>query len=406
MLRQFALAVVRAVSTMPRPLDATEPTGRSLCYRCMRPVAMCLCALVQPVRTKTKLVVLQHPKERRHPFGTARLLRLAMPDARIETVHGGFDEVLCHEIDVAEDAAVLYPHKDAVDLATMPRDQMPSTIVLLDGTWSHAKKLYQHNEWVQRLRHVRIDPPKPSNYRIRKEPQADFVSTVEALVYALSILEPENEEPQSLLSAFDRMIDRQIDVLDTVQKHGRQKRERNKEPRSLSPLLLRPDLVVCYAESALPGGDPSGVRELVQWSAVRLSDGALFDELVRPVGAWPSQDRLVHMGFAQEDLERASPLVQVRERFDAFAGESAPVCSWSKATIDWAADMLGSRARFALKVDYSNLRNRRASYCESMMEREGLAQRAVAARGRAGGRLGNAMAVAEWMREQRRLIEG
>jgi hypothetical protein len=259
---------------------------------------------------------------------------------------------------------------------------------------------------VQRLRHVRIDPPKPSNYRIRKEPQADFVSTVEALVYALSILEPDNEEPQSLLSAFDRMIDRQIDVLDTVQKHGRQKRERIKEPRSLSPLLLHPDLVVCYAESALPGGDPSGVRELVQWSAVRLSDGALFDELVRPVGAWPSQDRLEHMGFAHEDLERASPLVQVRARFDAFAGDGAPVCSWSKATLDWSAAMLGSRARFALKIDYSNLRNRRASYCESMMEREGLAQRAVAARGRAGGRLGNAAAVAEWMREQRRLLEG
>jgi hypothetical protein len=96
----------------------------------------------------------------------------------------------------------------------------------------------------------------------------------------------------------------------------------------------------------------------------------------------------------------------VRARFDAFAGDGAPVCSWSKATLDWSAAMLGSRARFALKIDYSNLRNRRASYCESMMEREGLAQRAVAARGRAGGRLGNAAAVAEWMREQRRLLEG
>jgi DTW domain-containing protein YfiP len=390
---------------MPRPLDAKERIGRALCYRCMRPVAMCLCALVQPVRTKTKLVVLQHPKERRHPFGTARLMRLAMPDARIETVHGGFDEVLRHEIDVASDAAVLYPHKDAVDLASLPRDQMPSTLVLLDGTWSHAKKLYQHNEWVQRLRHVRIDPPKPSNYRIRKEPQADFVSTVEALVYALSILEPDNEEPQSLIEAFDRMIDRQIDVLETVPKHGRQKRERHKELRRLSPLLLRSDLVVCYAESSLPGGDPSGVRELVQWSAVRMSDGALFDELVRPVVAWPTRERISHMGFSLEELEQASPLHEVRARFDAFVGESAPVCSWSKATLDWASAMIGARERFALKIDYSNLRNGRASYCESMMEREGLAQRAVPARGRSGERLGNAVVVAGWLREQRRLLD-
>ena len=370
----------------------------------MRPVAMCLCALVQQVRTRTKLVVLQHPKERRHPFGTARLMRLAMPDARIETVHGGFDEVLRHEVDVAADAAVLYPHKDAIDLATMPRDQLPSTLVLLDGTWSHAKKLYQHNEWVQRLRHVRIEPPRPSNYRIRKEPQEDFVSTVEALVYALSILEPENEEPQSLLSAFDRMIDRQIDVLEVVQKHGRQKRERNKESRKLSPCLAHEDLVVCYGESSLPGGDPSGVRELVQWAAVRLRDGALFDELIRPSQAWPSDERLSHMGFSRADLEGASPLGDVRTRFEQFAGDAAPVCAWTKTTLDWASGMLDRRRpRAVLKIDYSNLRNRRASYCESMMAREGLAERSVAARGRAGSRLGNAVVVAEWLRQQRLL---
>lgn len=385
------------MAQLPEPDDA-----RALCYRCLRPQAHCLCALVQPVRTHTKLVVLQHPKERRHPFGTARLLRLAMPDARVETVNPGFDEILRHEVEVPADAAVLYPHPDAVDLASLPAAELPSTLVLLDGTWSHAKKLYRDNEWVQRLRHVRIDPPRPSNYRIRKEPQEDFVSTVEALVYALSILEPENQEPQTLLVAFDRMIDRQIAVLDVVQRHGRAKRERQKESRRLSPFLQSPDLVVCYAESALPGGEPESARELVQWSAVRLSDGALFDDLVRPTGAWPSTERLLHMGIAREELEGARPLAEVRARFEAFVGDRAPVCAWTKTTLDWANGMLSpERPRCVLKIDYSNLRNRRASYCEAMMEREGLAQQTVPARGRAGSRLGNAVVVAKWLREQR-----
>lgn len=384
------------MADLPEPDDA-----RALCYRCLRPVAHCLCALVQPVHTRTKLVVLQHPKERRHPFGTARLLRLAMPDARVETVCGGFDEVLRHEVDVAPDAAVLYPHRDAVDLASLPAEQMPSTLVLLDGTWAHAKKLYRDNEWVQRLRHVRIDPPRPSNYRIRKEPQEDFVSTVEALVYALSILEPENQQPQTLLTAFDRMIDRQIAVLDVVQRHGRQKRERQKESRRLSPHLRHDGLVVCYAESALPGGEPESARELVQWAAVRLADGALFDELVRPTGEWPSAERLRHMGIARAELEAAPSLAEVRTRFEAFAGAGVPVCAWTKTTLDWANGMLdASRPRCVLKIDYSNLRNQRASYCESMMEREGLAQQSVPARGRAGQRLGNAVVVAKWLRAQ------
>jgi hypothetical protein len=370
----------------------------------MRPKAMCLCGLVQQVHTRTKLVVLQHPRERRHPFGTARLLRLAMPDARIETVYGGFDEVLHLEVEVASDAAVLYPHEAAVDLADLPASELPSTLVLLDGTWAHAKKLYKDNAWVQRLRHVRINPPRPSNYRIRKEPQEDFVSTVEALVYALSILEPENTSVPTLLTAFDRMIDRQIEVLDVVERHGRKKRERHKASRRLSPVLSDPRLVVCYAESALDGGDPKAPRNLVQWSAVRLIDDAVFDALIRPAGDWPSPSRLAHMGITTADLEAAAPIEDVRERFLAFAGATSPVCAWTRTTLDWGNGMLApDHPRCVLKIDYSNLRNQRASFCESMMEREGLQQREVAARGRAGRRLGNAVVVAKWLADQRRL---
>ena len=375
---------------------------RAECYRCMRPQAQCLCADVVPVATATRVVVLQHPRESRHPFGTARLLRLWMPQARIEVAHGGFDEVLRHEVEVPEDAAVLYPHPEAVDLAELPHAQMPSTLVLLDGTWAHARRLYKDNPWIQRLRHVRIAPPRPSNYRIRKEPQADFVSTVEALVYALSILEPDNREPRRLIAAFDSMIDRQIELLDVVQRRGRPKKQRNREPKSLSPLLSREDLVVVYAETFLPDGDAARPRDLAQWTAVRLSDGAVFDAVIRPEGPWPTDPHLDHMGLGRDMVEQGLSLAQARAAFDAFAGPGAPVAAWTKTTLDWSHGVLDpGRGRVVLKIDYSNLRNRRASYCESMMAREGIAERPVAVRGRAGLRLGNAMLVARWLADRR-----
>ena len=45
---------------------------------------------------------------------------------------------------------------------------------------------------------------------IRKEPRPNYVSTLEAVMLALQILEPETDRTGRLLAAFDAMIDTQI----------------------------------------------------------------------------------------------------------------------------------------------------------------------------------------------------
>jgi len=358
------------------------------------------------VPTRTRVVVLQHPHERTHPFGTARLVALCMPNAAVHTAYGGLRGVLHCEVPLPADAAVLFPHATAQDLALLPAAEHPSTLVVLDGTWAHARRLYRDNPWLQRLRHVRLHPSAPSRYRIRREPREDYVSTIEAIVQALHVVEPATPGIDRLLDAFDRMVDQQIEHVAAVQRHERRRHARRRPSRAVSPLLDDPRLVLAYAESSLPGGDAGATRELVQWAAVRLHDGACFEAVLRPTRGGPSPHHLRHMGLTPADLAAGETEAAARARFLAFAGAGAPVAAWTRTTLDWGAAMCGDGAeRTVLKTSYCNLKNERASYLDDVVAREGLAAAPVACRGRAAGRLGNALAVARWLQGMRTALQ-
>lgn len=381
--------------------ETDDEVHRPRCYRCLRPATMCRCAQMPSVPTRTQVVVLQHPHERTHPFGTARLVGLCMPNATVHTAYGGFRGVLHCEVPLPADAAVLFPHPDAQDLALLPPAEHPGTLVVLDGTWAHARRLYRDNPWLQRLRHVRLHPAAPSRYRIRREPREDYVSTIEAIVQALHIVEPATPGIDRLLEAFDHMVDQQIEHVATVQRHERRKTARQRPSRAISPLLDDARLVVAYAESSLPGGEVSAGRELVQWVAVRLDTGETFEAVMRPTQQGPSPYHQRHMGLGDDDLAAGETLAAARARFQSFAG-GAPVAAWTGTTLDWGAPMLtATTPTTVLKTSYCNLKNQRASFLDDVVAREGLTATPVPCRGRAARRLGNALSVARWLRTMR-----
>jgi hypothetical protein len=203
------------------------------------------------------------------------------------------------------------------------------------------------------------------------------------------------------------MIDRQVRHLDTAVPCGRRRRPRLRPSRRVPSSLGAADLVVAYAEASAPGGDHGVPRELVQWTAVRADTGEVCDLIVRPGGAAPSARHLEHMGLTPEDLAGGLPLDEARARFAAFASRGAAVCAWTANTFAWAAPLLAFGApRVVLKVAYCNLRNRAANELERVLDREGIAAMPLPCRGRAAVRLGNALAVARWLRTRRDEIGG
>jgi DTW domain-containing protein YfiP len=61
-----------------------EPAAhRAICARCRRPESVCYCAHLVSLPTRTRVLLLQHPRERHVPIGTARLAHLCLPGSEL-----------------------------------------------------------------------------------------------------------------------------------------------------------------------------------------------------------------------------------------------------------------------------------------------------------------------------------
>ena len=191
---------------MTRAPEVLQP--REMCYRCFRARAVCLCNLLPNICNRTGVIVLQHPKEVRHPIGTARIARLGLQNVTVSAAprRGG---LLC-DVEFPERAGLLFPHTKAAYLDELSPQEFPTCFVVLDGTWSQANALYQSDPRLSKLRHFVLKTEAPSRYRIRKQPAEGCLSTIEALVRALQIVEPETRGWQSLLDVFEAMVEQQI----------------------------------------------------------------------------------------------------------------------------------------------------------------------------------------------------
>lgn len=381
-----------------------EPETTPRCLRCWRPPKLCLCHDLPTAVTRTRILVLQHRAEQRHPFGTARFVKMCMPNSEVHVALGSTSQGLRCEFAVPPGTAVLYPHAQARDLTQLPTHELPQALLVLDGTWGHAKALYRDNPWLQQLPHVRFTPAAPSRYRIRKEPRADYVSTLEAIIEALAIIEPAFAGAPGLLAAFDRMVDAQIAHVAQAPRAPRQKKQRQRASRALPDALFDDNLFVCYAESSRPLEQDAapGDRELVQWAAVHVASGRTFDAVLRPVQAGPSVHHLAHMQLSEADVSGGEWFAAARARFHAFAGERPVIATWTPTTYGWGANLLPDHAQHvSLKTAWCNLHNRAAGFLEELVPAMGLPVPALPCRGRARLRLANAVALAHWLRAQR-----
>ncbi len=202
---------------------AREP--REMCYRCLKARVVCVCASVRVVENRIGVTILQHPREYRHPIGTARFLRLGLRCCRVIVPWANEDGELRRDVSVPPGAALLYPGARARELSDLEEAARPSHLVVLDGTWRHVRRLYRDNAWLHALPMVALEPPAPSRYRIRPEPAAHCLSTVESVAAALGMLEPATIGLDALVAAFEAMIDEQIRCANG----GRVKREKTVE---------------------------------------------------------------------------------------------------------------------------------------------------------------------------------
>lgn len=178
--------------------------SRPFCSRCQRPQAQCLCPLIPSLESRTQVLILQHPSEAQHALNTARLVALGLRHAELrigETFAEPGDESLCNFL--------LFPGEGAISLTELAETQQPLRLIVPDGTWRKARKLLHVNPWLAALPRVALPPGLVSRYRLRKAPAAGALSTIEAVVTALNLLES-TQRFDALLKPFEALIEGQI----------------------------------------------------------------------------------------------------------------------------------------------------------------------------------------------------
>ncbi|MEZ4405848.1 MAG: tRNA-uridine aminocarboxypropyltransferase [Polyangiales bacterium] len=207
----------------------TEPDTR--CPRCDKPPSFCVCDRISPQETRTRVLILQHPREQDRDYGTASLVLAMLPKAE-KRVGLSWASLAAATGDDAADAkrwAVLYPHsllkELPPDLKAKPvlfldrqgderEDKQPlDGVIVLDGSWSQAKAIWWRNAWLLKLNRAVLNPKEPSIYgKLRREPRREAVSTLEAVGDLLVANGEANEVREALRKVFRTMVQRARDA--------------------------------------------------------------------------------------------------------------------------------------------------------------------------------------------------
>ncbi|YBW39250.1 tRNA-uridine aminocarboxypropyltransferase [Nitrobacter sp. TKz-YC01] len=187
----------------------------------------CVCGSIEQIKSRTALLVLQHPQEQDKALGTARLTALHFEDAvlKIGLSWPSLSKALGRPVHDPSRWAVLYLGSVRADRfnadraivaidrnGQMKTDQRAALadiegVVLLDGTWSQAKALWWRNPWMLKCQRVVLAPARASRYgKLRKEPRRDGLATIEAAAIMLAGLEDRPDIETTLLASFDRML--------------------------------------------------------------------------------------------------------------------------------------------------------------------------------------------------------
>jgi DTW domain-containing protein YfiP len=166
---------------------------------------------VRPTTHRTEVLVLQHPHEQRQAKNSVALLRLSL--THCEAVVGERFAPMTLEALLqrpGKDTRLLYPDVPAARAPSAPdtTPQAPLLLVVLDATWRKSLRMLLEHPLLAALPRMSLEAPAPTRYRaIRAARRVDQVSTLEATVQALALLEGPSFEAAPLLDAFGRFVD-------------------------------------------------------------------------------------------------------------------------------------------------------------------------------------------------------
>ncbi len=190
----------------------------------MRPSRSCLCKYLNPLQTKTRFIILMHPKEyKRQRNGTGHMTKLQLENSEMFvgidfTNHKRVNEILEQQ----QNCFLLYPGKNSFNLSVRESSAINSfvgdtpSLFLLDGTWPCARKMLKLSKNLQKLKRVSFDNNIKSKFIFKQQPDAFCLSTIESVYTVLNLLKKadfEHCDTKDFLLPFEKMMEYQLDYI-------------------------------------------------------------------------------------------------------------------------------------------------------------------------------------------------
>jgi DTW domain-containing protein YfiP len=172
------------------------------CRTCFFRLEVCLCDRIPKVRARTRVLILRHHKEAFRSTNTARLAALALEGAKVHPYGAPgqpFDEALVQ----GDGTWLLFPGPGDAP----PPEGSPSLLVVLDGSWSQARRMLHRISALRALPRLSLPPRWPDRVRMRRPPSPEGLSTLEAIALALGKCEGEPVQAP-LLALYELAVQR------------------------------------------------------------------------------------------------------------------------------------------------------------------------------------------------------
>ncbi len=171
------------------------------CNACYMHHSDCICSLSPRLNIKTGVHTVMHISEIFKTTATARLIPLAIPRSTIEfrgTREGFYHPFLDlmkgkdqFEGENYNHLFTLFPSDEARLLTPEMLEEHPGSKALLipDGNWNQASRMIRRMSVFQDTIQIRLPENLQDGYSFRKQSHKDRLSTFEALIYALELIE-------------------------------------------------------------------------------------------------------------------------------------------------------------------------------------------------------------------------
>lgn len=165
------------------------------CNGCKLNNGLCICAVIKPFEISGNISLIVHVRELKLTSNTAHFVEKLLPNNAQIFIRGRWNDNF-EAAPVMESKGrplFLYPHEDAEELNEDFKAKYPGPyhLIVPDGSWQQARKVRKREAIFNDVPAVKLPPGIFGEYKLRRAPQPEWVSTFEATAHALGVLEGE-----------------------------------------------------------------------------------------------------------------------------------------------------------------------------------------------------------------------